>query len=161
MPKLTISQTSAHYLLIYCSESLRDFLTCIKSLAILNDWALCLAFSSNRAILSFSSFVRVSWVFSYYLLSKEIDSNPCLNCSLSGRSLSSRLFSGFSDVRFGIAYGTKRNGLTHKIQQNFEKNSTKFRDINEHVCHLAWLLTTNSPLLVYLLTSICWGCAKY
>ena len=81
-----------------------------------------------------SQALSVSWMFFIFLLSKKIDSNPCLNCSLSGHSLSSRLFSGFSVVRFGIAYGTKRNGLTHKIQQNFEKNSTKFRDINEHVC---------------------------
>lgn len=53
-------------------------------------------------------------MFSYFVFSEETDFNACLSYSLSGRSLSLRIFSSFSVVRFDIAYGTNR--LTLKIR---------------------------------------------
>ena len=71
-------------------------------------------------------------MFSYFVFGEETDFNACLSYSLSGRSLSLRIFSSFSVVRFGIAYGTNR--LTLKIRQNFEENSTNLRDIDPPSC---------------------------
>ena len=99
-----------------CSKSLRDILACFKSLVSLSTWALRLAFSSARAVLSFSSYVTVSLMLSYFVCSVEIDSNACLSCSLSGRSLSSRILSSFPAGRAGMSH--KFDEISRKIQQS-------------------------------------------
>ena len=52
-------------------------------------------------------------MLSYFVRSVEIDSNACLSCSLSGRSLSSRIFYSMSAVRAGMWH--KFDEISRKI----------------------------------------------
>ena len=117
--KRKIPRISRQSLLVYCSRSLRDFCTNFKSFAELNTWALRLACSSCSLLEA--SQKEVSSIFSYFVVNNFIVAKASSNCSESGLSFSSKIFSSFSVVILGIIPCINCNE-THTTRQKTTQN---------------------------------------